>query len=1156
MGIFLDRFEAQVSGLVEAVGTSDNNIEVTSASAGATPALIGLLARRLERPLLVLTSSLEKAESITDGLRFFGERPLLLPSFETLPFETAEPVLHVLAGRCRALTQLAQAVDGRAVAGRPSLIVAPVDSLAFRPLPVQVLRDQSLRIMWGEPLDLDELSRRLVALGFRREALVESPGEFAIRGSIVDLYPPNTDTPWRLDLFGEEIEQIRRFDPATQRSLPMEEEIETIEILANACVAPKLEWLAQGDALGSFFDLLPSRTLIVRDGPTRLDQRLIRFDDIAQHHWDEIHKIRDEEERNFFVVNDIPPKDWLLDRDQVMAGLGRFQSVDLADLSVEEDGPQAAEPGPLLFQIPAQSFESIPSQFTEYLGLIRERLRQGHWVVVVCDNDGQVMRLDEMLRENEISAAFLDGKETPLGLPRGPEDPCPDVLLTVGELHEGFQSPQAGVMIVTDREIFGRYKRRHIYRKATRGKSIADPTQIERGDYVVHLDHGIGLFERIRRQEIDGRLTEFLEIVYQNDDLLLAPVDKLHMVQKYASAEGKKPVLDRLGAKKWKSRCKKTMEAVRKMAGELLALYARRQAAEGFEFGPDTTWQQEFEASFIYQETPDQLQAIQQVKEDMCSRKPMDRLVCGDVGYGKTEVAIRAAFKALVEKRQVAVLAPTTLLVQQHYNTLRERFADYPFKIEMLSRFRNAKQIRESLKRVKEGEVDLVVGTHRLLSKDVQFRDLGLLVVDEEQRFGVAQKEQIKSLRADVDIITLTATPIPRTLYMALSGLRDLSIINTPPADRHPIKTRTIRFDREQIEEAILRELNRGGQIYFVHNRIESIQSVAETIREIVPRTRMAVAHGQMDEHELETIMLDFVAGKYDILLSTTIIENGIDIPNVNTIIINRADTFGLAQLYQLRGRVGRDVRQAYAYLILPAGRAITPQAVKRLETLEEFTELGVGFSIAMRDLEIRGTGNILGREQHGAIVEVGFEMYCRLLEEAVTEMRGMPLDQPLWPVDIKWPIEQVLPEEYIPIESQRIRFYKSIASTRTRNDLDLLLDELLDRYGPLPPPAVNLIGACRLKLAASPWRIDTIRPAPDGTVRIKAPVFAPELAAALAANAQAGRQAFTSLRRLGDQVILTPRGDGEQFPPEQLLTVLADYLSVLEAPREEADVV
>ncbi len=1152
---FLQRFAAGsgTSTLVDAAYSGRNRLVVTESRGGATPALLSILARKTQRPLLVVTSSIDRAESLTDGLRFFHGDPLIFPAYDTLAFEVQEPVLHILAARNEVMGRLV-AVDDPP----PFVIVAPIDSLFYRVLPIEILKDQFLKIRWGEPLDTGWLAGRLVEIGFRRESLAESPGEFAIRGSIVDIYPPNSGDPWRLDLLGEEIEQIRRYDPVTQRSYPLKSEIEDIGIHANQCHVPAIQHLQQGGSLVPVLELMPDNTCIIIDGPSRIEQRLIHFHDMATRHWQEIQSHRENEVPSPFVTGNLLPHQWILGDTQLQDALDKFMRIQLADLSLDpnKNHENGIAPSPdddpndnAIYPIATQSFDSIPSRFDEYIELFMSRLKRGHWIIIVCDNNGQAMRLDELLRENGVPAApttpdILSNGIQPL-LPRNACDPCPQVLLTVGELHEGFHCPAAGVFIVTDREMFGRYKRRHVYRKAYRGKRIADPTEINRNDYVVHMEHGVGRFLGIRRQEVDDRQIEFLEIEYQNNDKLLVPVEKVHMVQKYASVEGKEPELDRMGSKKWSRRRKKSIEAVRKLAGELLGIYARREAARGYAYGHDTVWQKEFEASFIYQETPDQQESIDCVKDDMMKDRPMDRLVCGDVGYGKTEVAIRAAFKALVEHKQVVVLAPTTLLAQQHYKTFTERFADYPFRSAMLSRFKTTKQQREIIAQLKDGEIDIVIGTHRILSRDVQFRDLGLLIVDEEQRFGVTQKEKIRNLRADIDILTLTATPIPRTLYMALSGLRDLSIIHTPPANRHPIRTRTIHWNRDLVEEALLRELNRNGQVFFVHNRIETIEDITQTIKEIAPNARVILAHGKMEESRLEKIMIDFIGGRHDILVSTTIIENGIDIPNVNTIIINRADTFGLAQLYQLRGRVGRDVRQAYAYLILPPGQAITSQAVKRLEALEEFTELGVGFSIAMRDMEIRGTGNILGREQHGTITDIGYELYCQLLEEAVQELKGMPVRDLLWPADFKWPSEQFLPEEYIPVESQRIRFYKQIADACTRGDLEMVIDELADRYGPPPEPAANLTNAARVRIAVSPWRIDRIRFFPDGSVRLSVPKHGTELATALTEASEAAGTVFRSLRKQGQQIRLIVR-DPDDTTAEQVLAALADYLEVL----------
>jgi transcription-repair coupling factor (superfamily II helicase) len=680
------------------------------------------------------------------------------------------------------------------------------------------------------------------------------------------------------------------------------------------------------------------------------------------------------------------------------------------------------------------------------------------------------MRFEEILAEAEIGAVRIGKPGEPhqqLRL-RGPLEGYPEVLLTIGALSHGFVVPEAHLMAITDREVFGRYKRRHVYRKIYKGTAIKSIEEVQRGDFVVHVEHGIGRFLGIRQQKLDGEQQDFIEIEYKDTDKLLVPIDKVAKVQKYSSSTGQKdPTLDKLGGQRWQKRKSKSSEQVEIMARELLSLYAERETAKGFAADPDNHKQREFEAGFLYQETTDQLNAIMAVKDDMQKERPMDRLVCGDVGYGKTEVAIRAAFKAIQNGRQVALLCPTTILAQQHYLTFVERFADFPIKVELLSRFRTAKQIKESLQRIKEGDCHMVVGTHRLLSKDVKFVDLGLLVIDEEQRFGVTHKERLKQMRKEVDVLTLTATPIPRTLYMALSGLRDMSLISTAPADRYPVRTRVIHFEKDRIEEAILRELNRGGQVYFVHNRVHNIQDVHDRLKEIVPKARVAVAHGQMNERELEDIMLQFIDGAFDVLLATTIIENGLDIPNCNTIIINRADAFGLAQLYQLRGRVGRSTRRSYAYLIVPDGQPITDTAVKRLEAIQEFTELGHGFNIAMRDLEIRGTGNILGSQQHGTLEAIGFELYCEMLETAVRRLRGEEVEGQSAEVEISWRVPSFIPPEFIPIESQRFGFYKRMAGARREVELDALQEELRDRFGKLPEPVANLIKIGRLRILA-----------------------------------------------------------------------------------------
>lgn len=1021
-----------------------------------------------DRPpfILLVTGNYERSGELYDDACFFGlEHVYHYPRTQLLPYDEDEPLLEEQVKHLEFLRMLAELAGGAAGAGQSHLGVTSIEALFSRVPTLQAFNDLTVRVEFGQPFDPENFADRAVDLGYERVPTVETRGEFSVRGGIVDVFPPDAENPIRIDLFGDEIESIRYFDVHTQRSLKSHGDLELITLLP-AREKTLLTHATSGDCtqLPTLLDLLPAESLLVFDTVevyTTLDER---FQQLVQRQY------REHGEGKEAVCK---PEVLYATLEEVQKAASRFKQVHHGLLVEAEGAAQGVT-------FDTTSFETIKPSLEHYLTQMRRRMPDGYSTVIVCDNDGQAQRMDEMLRENEIGAfVFLPEKATGAPLPVN-EDNTRDVIITVGLLHAGFVMPDAGVYIVTDREIFGRYKRRHVYRKIYKGAPIADAREIHKGDYVVHLDHGIGRFEGIRTQNIDGKVTDFLELIYSGDDKLLVPVEKISYVQKFSGVDGNAPTLDKLGSKKWAQRRKKSQEDIEKLAKELLGLHAKRAMARGHAYGSDSHFQREFESSFLYQETPDQLRAIEDVKMDMAGNKPMDRLVCGDVGYGKTEVAIRAAFKGVMDKKQVALLCPTTILARQHYDNFRERFADYPIKVEMLSRFRTPKETKEVLKGLAEGTVDMVVGTHQLLSKSIQFKDLGLVIVDEEQRFGVAHKERLKELRSSVDFLTLTATPIPRTLYMALSGLRDMSIINTPPADRHPIKTKIINWDREQIEEAVLRELNRGGQVFFVHNRVQNIHQIADKIREIIPHARIQVAHGQMNEHDLEQIILDFIDQKYDILVSTTIIESGIDIPNVNTIIINRADAFGLAQLYQLRGRVGRETRRAYAYLIVPSGQAITESAVARLQAIEEFTELGVGFNIAMRDMEIRGTGNLLGKEQHGSMNAIGYELYCKMLEEAVEEMHGRVQEEESREVEIQWKASAYLPPEYVPVEGQRVMLYKRVAEARTPEELDEIAAEVKDRYGDvqrlkpgttdefeeaMPEPVENLFLIARMRM-------------------------------------------------------------------------------------------
>jgi transcription-repair coupling factor (superfamily II helicase) len=641
------------------------------------------------------------------------------------------------------------------------------------------------------------------------------------------------------------------------------------------------------------------------------------------------------------------------------------------------------------------------------------------------------------------------------------------VAIGVANLTEGFTFPDAKLQVITDREIFGRYKRKPRYPRFKGEGPIESYRALNLGDFVVHVNHGIGQYGGIERLTVEGRETECMLVHYQDGDKLYVPIDQLDLIQKYIGRDGEPPALSKLGGAAWERIKARTKKAIKQMAEELVRIYALRRARPGHAFKPDTRWQRELEASFIYEDTAAQARAAEEIKRDMERPKPMDRLVCGDVGYGKTEVAIRAAFKAMTEGKQVAVLVPTTVLAQQHYYTFRERLADYPMTVEMLSRFRTAKEQKAIVEGLARGTVDTAIGTHRLIQKDVQFKDLGLVTIDEEQRFGVAHKEAFKRMRATVDVLTLTATPIPRTLHMALMGARDMSTIDTPPKDRLPVETEVVQFDDEVIVSAVTREIDRGGQVFFVHNRIETIDAMAAHLATLLPGIRLAVAHGQMHERALERVMLDFVDREYDVLVSTMIVESGLDIPNVNTIIVNRADTFGLAQLYQLRGRVGRSRHRAYAYLLVPRGQRLTDIQRKRLRTIVEFTELGSGLKVAMRDLEIRGVGNILGPEQSGYIAEVGFDLYVKLLEEAVKELKGEPVEARL-ETRIETDIPAYIPDTYVEDDRQRVIFYKRLVETRKGEEVRELEREIEDRYGALPDVARNLLDFQEIRLLAA----------------------------------------------------------------------------------------
>ena len=1008
-----------------------------------------------DAPILAVVGDNDRGEELRDDLEtLLGEdRVRYFPAWEIPPYEERSPHLDVTGLRIEALESL--------LAGENAVVVTSIRALLEPTIPPYILELATPSLTVGGVAEMDDVAATLVGAGFEREQMVDSVGQFSIRGGILDVYPFGADDPIRVEFFGDEVESIRAFDVITQRSLRRMErasifpfrEVILHEDLREAFLENiertekeeeiALDELKERAGEGRFFDGI-ERYLPAIYGERSGLTAYLRPDTLV--FLDDPEEIRASAEEALDALESafhtrrrrgdpaLSPTRLTDTFEAVRAELDEFPHV-------EHLAFRSSDGAPIEFDARGvRRYESdLKTLEEELLDLLDRRYR----IHILCDNRGQAERLEELLPGIAGRVAF-----------------------DVGVLSGGFILPDARLAVLNDHDIFSRYRRRLRYRRFKGGTPIPSFTALSAGDYVVHVDHGIGKYRGLRRLTVDGRERDCLQILYRDNDKLYVPVEQLDRVQKYSSEESAPPVLTKLGGTTWDRVKRRTRQAIFKMAKELVDLYAERKAREGIAFSPDTSWQRELEASFPYQETRDQLTAVGEVKEDLERPSPMDRLVCGDVGYGKTEVAVRAASKVVGDDRQVAVLVPTTILAQQHYVTFTERFGHFPVRVEVLSRFRTPAEQGKALKGLEDGTVDVVIGTHRLLSKDVTFKDLGLLVIDEEQRFGVRQKERIKQFKRLVDVLTLTATPIPRTLHMSLMGARDMSIINTPPKDRLPIHTEIIRFDEEKIAEAILREVDRGGQVFFVHNRVQSIEETAELLRNLVPQVRFVVAHGQMPERQLEQVMLDFLDRKYDCLISTMIIESGLDMPNVNTLIVDRADRFGLSELYQLRGRVGRSNLKAYAYLMTPPRRTLRDRARRRLRAIEEFSDLGSGFHIAMRDLEIRGAGNLLGPQQHGFIVAIGFDLYTRLLDEAIRELKGEDTaNTPDPEIDIR--VSAYLPDEYVEDSEQKVSFYQRLASTRRSVEILEIEEELEDRYGRIPPPAEALLNIEHIKALA-----------------------------------------------------------------------------------------
>jgi transcription-repair coupling factor (superfamily II helicase) len=1136
----------------------------------ARPVVLAALHAHTQRPLLVVVARADHARALAHQIRAWSPHPaevLRLPDPDALPYERVAWGRDTIRERARVLAALAgwsrtlqQADEGKGQGspgdiGRqlPPLVVTSARALMQKTAPPTDFRAELSTLHVGQRVSVNELLSGWLDTGYRASSVVEEPAYFSRRGGILDIFSPNQHLPVRIELFGDEIDSLRTFDPLTQRS---EERITAFDITpaheALTRLAPSVAEAARQISFSSchpvaqlnfeedlvrlgnaesfrgiefylpFFysqpasplDYLPTDGVLIVEDPAELEAVV---GDLEQQAIELEEDLRRQGElpagwpRPYFTQAELTTE--LRRRPHLILGFGMVDSGSRIDNNSQSkiQKPQSVIRGFALAPV-------YGGQVKRLMDDLIERRRSGERVVLVSR---QAARLGDLLTERDIP--YLSGRPIspvedmaePLAGPVGREgdnEPPPPGSITVmqGSLAEGWilRAGSNGAdsrigptcCLLTDTEIFGYHKpeprRRPTVRRAvTPERFFAD---VRPGDYVVHIEHGIGVFQGLVKLSLEGVEREYLQVDYAAGDRLYVPIHQADRLSRYVGADDRSPVLNRLGAADWNIVKRRAKRAVEEIAAELLEIYAAREIAPGHAFASDSPWQQELESAFPYVETEDQLHAIEQVKADMEKPKPMDRLICGDVGYGKTEVALRAAFKSVIDGMQVALLVPTTVLAQQHYQTFAERLKPYPVVVEMLSRFRSRKEQKQILGGMQNGTVDIVIGTHRLLQKDVGFKNLGLLVIDEEQRFGVTHKERLKKMRTEVDVLTLTATPIPRTLHMSLTGVRDMSTIDTPPEERLPIKTSVAEYDETLIRTAILREMDRGGQIYFVHNRVMGIEQVAQRLAKIVPEATIAVAHGQMPERQLERVMMDFMSGQYDVLVCTSIIESGLDIPNANTIIINRADRLGLAQLYQLRGRVGRGAVRAYAYLLTPKNYELSQVARKRLETIVEASELGAGFRIAMRDLEIRGAGELLGARQHGHIAAVGFDLYCRLLAQAVRELKGESPERvtseeaiayltPLAEgVQINLPMPVYLPEDYVPDDSLRLQLYRRLAGLTSEEEVTTMAQELEDRFGELPESVANLLYQLKLKVLAFESGIQAIN-VDSGQIVIKA---------------------------------------------------------------------
>ena len=986
---------------------------------------------------LILTEDERRAREIYEDYRFYDKNVYFYPAKDLLFFQADIHGNLLIRQRMKVVRALLEQKELTVVTG----IDGCMDFLES----LESIRSQLIHYESDSTVNLDELKERLVMLGYERTGQVEMPGQFSIRGGIVDIYCLTEENPWRIELWGDEIDSIRSFDAESQRSL---------ENLDEIVIYPAAEHTEEKNMV-SFLDYFPEEeTIIFLDEPNRLVENGQAVEE--EYRQSRLHR----QEKG----NQNLPEHWICSFEELQSELNRRRCITLCALEPRQTGWKIREK----YYLEVKSVSSYNSSFELLVKDLQQYRKQGYKVALLSGSRTRAQRLAKDLLEQGLNAFY--GEDYDREIQPG------EILVAYGHARKGFEYPLIKFVVMTESDIFGQEQKKKKKKKNYNGKRIQDFAELSVGDFVVHEKHGLGIYRGIEKVEVDKVVKDYIKIEYRGGSNLYILATQLDALQKYSGADtAKTPKLNKLGTQEWNKTKSRVRGAVKDIARELVELYAVRQEKEGYVCGPDTVWQKEFEEMFPYEETEDQLSAIEDAKRDMESTKIMDRLICGDVGYGKTEVALRAAFKAVQESRQVAYLAPTTILAQQIYNTFVQRMKEFPVRVELLCRFRTPAQQKKAIEDLKKGQVDVIIGTHRILSKDVQFKNLGLLIIDEEQRFGVTHKEKIKQMKKDVDVLTLTATPIPRTLHMSLIGIRDMSVLEEPPMDRMPIQTYVMEYDEETVREAINRELRRGGQVYYVYNRVTDIADVALRIAKLVPDARVEFAHGQMSERELENVMYGFVNGEIDVLVSTTIIETGLDISNVNTMIIHDSDRYGLSQLYQLRGRIGRSNRTAYAFLMYRQNTMLKETAEKRLAAIREYTDLGSGFKIAMRDLELRGAGNLLGAQQHGHMNAVGYDLYCKMLSEAVKEAKGIhTMDDFETSIDLN--VDAFIPDSYISNEFQKLDIYKRIAGIENQQDYDDMLEELLDRFGEPTKAVLNLLAIAKLKAIAHQGYVTEIK--------------------------------------------------------------------------------